>query len=480
VPTVWSLFAASRDPANQAVAVGLLGRIDSPAASKALALLAIHARSPEVRRAAAENLDRRDRREFLDVLIAAVRDPIKYEVRLVGGPGSPGALFVAGKEFNVRRLYSPPPVNLPAIPPNAALSYDENGFAVLTGTAGYSTTSEGRSRVEAEIAAQIDPPNVRSLSQSLSATGPGGKQIGDALTSFGKANAPIAPAVPAKGQTLQVTRKEQYRIPIGMMMLEAQKGAEVAERQLEDDVAAVDAYNERVHQDNATVLAALGRVTGQSLGESQDSWSRWWTDQQGYAVSRNSTPTPTYVENVPIGYTPQVPPVQLVQGPIVEVRQHHSCFAAGTSVRTLTGTRPIESIQVGDRVLTQDARTGRLDYQPVVAAFHNPPNETLRVNAGGASVVATGIHRFWKAGHGWTMARDLKAGDVVRSLGGALAVDSVEAASTQPVYNLQVADSQSFFVGGPGLLVHDNSVVEPVSSPFDAAADPAAVARKGP
>ena len=33
----------------------------------------------------------------------------------------------------------------------------------------------------------------------------------------------------------------------------------------------------------------------------------------------------------------------------------HSCFAAGTVVRTLTGLRPIESIRAGDRVLAQDA-----------------------------------------------------------------------------------------------------------------------------
>ena len=38
-----------------------------------------------------------------------------------------------------------------------------------------------------------------------------------------------------------------------------------------------------------------------------------------------------------------------------------------------------------------------------------PP--TLRIAIGGESIVATGIHRFWKAGKGWTMARELKAGD---------------------------------------------------------------------
>ena len=34
----------------------------------------------------------------------------------------------------------------------------------------------------------------------------------------------------------------------------------------------------------------------------------------------------------------------------------------------------------------------------------------------GESIAATGIHRFWKAGNGWTMARDLKPGDRIRAL----------------------------------------------------------------
>ena len=39
-----------------------------------------------------------------------------------------------------------------------------------------------------------------------------------------------------------------------------------------------------------------------------------------------------------------------------------------------------------------------------------------RVKMGDESVVATGIHRFWKAGGGWVMARELKPGDPIRTL----------------------------------------------------------------
>ena len=62
------------------------------------------------------------------------------------------------------------------------------------------------------------------------------------------------------------------------------------------------------------------------------------------------------------------------------------------------------------------------------------------------------------------MARDLKPGDVLRTLGGTAAVKSVEEDKVQPVFNLQVADGESFFVGRSGVLAHDNSTINPTPS----------------
>ena len=128
----------------------------------------------------------------------------------------------------------------------------------------------------------------------------------------------------------------------------------------------------------------------------------------------------------------------------------------------------IEKLRSGDLVLTQDPKTGELKYQPILTAYHNPPNATLRIDLGNETIVATGIHRFWKAGRGWVMARELKPGDALRTLGGLAVVKSVEKDQVQPVFNLQVADGESFFVGQAGVLAHDNSLVNPTPNPFDA------------
>jgi hypothetical protein len=66
------------------------------------------------------------------------------------------------------------------------------------------------------------------------------------------------------------------------------------------------------------------------------------------------------------------------------------------------------------------------------------------------------------------MARELKPGDLVRSLGGTAAVKTVTEDRTQPVFNLELVNGDSFFVGKQGMLVHDNSVVRPVTDAFDA------------
>ena len=108
----------------------------------------------------------------------------------------------------------------------------------------------------------------------------------------------------------------------------------------------------------------------------------------------------------------------------------------------------IESIRVGDQVLAQDPQSGALSFRPIVAIHHNPPDATLRIRLGEESIVATGIHRFWKSGRGWTMARDLKPGDTLRMLGGTAQVALVESDVVQPVFNLEVGGGDSFFVGG--------------------------------
>ena len=79
LPSIIAVFG--KGAADQEIAVRLFGQIDSGLSSRALAMLAVFGESPEVRRAAVDTLERRDARDFVGLLIALIRDPLKYEVK---------------------------------------------------------------------------------------------------------------------------------------------------------------------------------------------------------------------------------------------------------------------------------------------------------------------------------------------------------------------------------------------------------------
>ena len=66
---------------------------------------------------------------------------------------------------------------------------------------------------------------------------------------------------------------------------------------------------------------------------------------------------------------------------------------AGTAVRTLRGTAPIETLRVGDQVLTMNLKSGALGFHPVVVVHHNPPSKTFRITLAGETIVSSPFHR---------------------------------------------------------------------------------------
>jgi hypothetical protein len=239
------------------------------------------------------------------------------------------------------------------------------------------------------------------------------------------------------------------------LIAEANLKADVVRERMAADLKEVAMANEQAAANNVRIAPVLQQAAGApaSLGDSEEAWHVWWYDTLGY--SYQSPPQVTLVQNAS---PPQLPPPYIT-----------TCFVAGTPVHTLDGSRPIEAIQAGDQVLSQDAATGALSFQPVVYLHHNPPGKTLRVTlAGGESLVCSVYHRFWRAGRGWAMARELKPGDLLRGLGGLVRVAGVATDSVQPLYNLDVAGARTFFVGNSTVLVHDNTLPDHRLVPFDA------------
>jgi hypothetical protein len=237
------------------------------------------------------------------------------------------------------------------------------------------------------------------------------------------------------------------------MLAEANLKAAVSQQRMIADIRDIETMNTRNRAMNEWVSTVL-QTTAEApdLKDDEDAWHTWWYDKLGYSYE-----PPAQVQ-VAVNASPSYPP------PTVR-----SCFAAGTVVRTLDGSRPIESLKVGDQVLSQDVTTGALSFQPILVVHHNAPARTLKVTLDREeTIVASIYHRFWRAGKGWAQARELKPGDQLRTLGGLSRVVSVTPGQTEPVFNLDVAGSRTFFVGGQGALVHDNTLPDPRTIPFDA------------
>ncbi|MDR3622744.1 MAG: polymorphic toxin-type HINT domain-containing protein [Paludisphaera borealis] len=502
VPMVWAVFAQG-DERWQRLALQIFSQIDSPGSSIALATMAVFHPSVELRSQASQVLLRRDPRSFAGELIGLLEDEIEYKVRAVNGPGSQGELLIKGKGANVDRVYRP--MQAPSLAPGDWLSVDDYGMLIANRYLGATTTRSTtyNAAPAADVPASVVAANVApQLTPYLEKAGLP-TQMAPAAPSAG-VPWPQAPAAGSyvfggyKGigfrytpsysydiYTKTSTTAETMKIPIGWMMMQARESAAVAQQQLSDDVRELDAYNASLREVNDRALTVLRSVSGRDAGAKRESWDKWFVDLQGYAFrsqTQSEPEPPTIVEEVPINYQPiplggtvssSLPTSsvtrshQVVAANVSSTMPFHSCFAAGTTVRTLRGGRPIESIRPGDQVLTQDTAKGSLQYRPVVTAYHNPPNETYRLDLGKESIVATGIHRFWKAGHGWIMARDVKPGDWLRTIGGAAEVVAVTKDRVQPVFNLQLDGGDDFCVGALGVIAHDNSFVNPVERPFD-------------
>lgn len=136
------------------------------------------------------------------------------------------------------------------------------------------------------------------------------------------------------------------------------------------------------------------------------------------------------------------------------------CFAAGTLVETESGDRPIEGIAVGERVWARDVTTGAVALRTVLNTYRTAdvPVVDLELRSGFATrerIAVTPGHLFWVEGAGWLPAESLSEQSLWSTEAPVTAnVGSVSAAPTT-VYNLEVAEFHSYFVGHAHVLVHN-------------------------
>ncbi len=500
VPSVWRVFALG-NAADQDRAVQLFGQIDAPGASRALVMLALGGATPEIRRAASETLVRCDPHDYMAPLIAMLRKPLRYEVRPVAGPGSAGALFVEGQLFNRMKIYTTAVPNFALVDTGTSWAQDSFGYEVLR-LPGRDVEVQHGPTLVATLTGQefrhglASPNDPRGVPLEMALGANPNQTRWNVATNLFKPGWGTSDFLIDSDFNVNIYKsttdyyKTEVSIPIGRIAAEYQKSAFVAQQELANDVAMVEAANQAIKQSNDLVVNLLNNVSDQNLKDDADAWRGWWADQLGYAYQPPPPmPKPTFFQYVPPAYQPRpmststqiigkdgstdtfTARAQMTSQGLSRMAGYHifpCCFAADTLVQTRQGPKPIEKIHIGDQVLSQDVETGALDYRSVLTVFHFRPSATYRLQLGDDQIVTTPLHRFWKAGQGWTMARDLKPGDVLRTLGGTAKVSSIETDKVRPVFNLEVAGNPAFFVGESAALAHDNTPAGRHSAPFDA------------
>ena len=145
---------------------------------------------------------------------------------------------------------------------------------------------------------------------------------------------------------------------------------------------------------------------------------------------------------------------------IIEVGTSISvCFVEGTEVSAASGHIAIETVKVGDMVWATDPETGETGLKEVVRTFVNETSELVHIKVNGEEIICTNEHPFYSPVKGWTAAIQLRAGDKLQLLNGDyVIIEQIQhelLESPVKVYNFEVEDFHTYYVGETEALVHN-------------------------
>ena len=238
--------------------------------------------------------------------------------------------------------------------------------------------------------------------------------------------------------------------------------------------AAIDQSNESIRTFQRHVATVLRAVTAQKLSDDPKSWWNWWERYEesyatgpkyreiDYAEDRSETvyeAEEVYAVSYNVGEyynremsdLPMVPASMLPQGRL-------ECLVAGTQVQTESGLKSVESIRVGDQVVSQDITSGELCLRPVLRTTVRPPAATREMFFdNGETIRSTLGHPWWVIGNGWVKTKDLKSGMSLRTSTGFAVIEQLKDAEASETFNLVVDKDHTYFVGQSRVLSFDAS-----------------------
>ena len=135
------------------------------------------------------------------------------------------------------------------------------------------------------------------------------------------------------------------------------------------------------------------------------------------------------------------------------------CFIAGTLISTANGLVAIENIKAGDKVLSTNEITKETEIKTVVETYVRETMKLIHIRVSGEEIVTTEGHPFYVKDIGFVNACDLIVGEELVDISGkVLLVEDIRVEYTPvpvKVYNFQVEDYHTYYVGELALWVHN-------------------------
>jgi RHS repeat-associated protein len=149
---------------------------------------------------------------------------------------------------------------------------------------------------------------------------------------------------------------------------------------------------------------------------------------------------------------------ELVTGLDIPCKGRKNSFSADTPVATEDGEKPISEVEEGDVVLAYNEETGEVGEYTVTDTINHVDEVIIELVIDGETIYTTPEHPFYTDEGEWENAKDVYAGERIRSEDGSYGTVSstrVIDDANQRMYNLTVDEAHTFFVGEGKWLVHN-------------------------
>lgn len=150
--------------------------------------------------------------------------------------------------------------------------------------------------------------------------------------------------------------------------------------------------------------------------------------------------------------------------------KHTCCFVSGTCISTPKGNQRIEDIKVGSKVYSENPKNGKIGIKRVTKVFVRQTNILYHVFTDKDEIITTSEHPFWIESKGWIAAKNLLSGYILHTQneGYTEIVDVKIECHKQPVnvYNFEVQDWHTYFVGDEKVLVHNKCQLTKIKDSF--------------